>query len=281
MVFTRLSGQEKQAFFGLLDEYFQSRPELFGNGNSEGGPNVGVMSSGAAASAVHRALAANPEATSRLVSAGVTHGAARSNNPYASTVANNAELSNAVGRVAAASLAFSGGGGSHGAGTPQMEAPTLPRRTSGPPLSTSSSQERLGIPGAEIDKLVTKKASVLSAFKKTPITPMVPVPPAFAPSKNHFAPPPVRRATSVSSGTASPAPTLPRRQLAPEPEPEEPQAEWAEVLYGYSSEDPGDLAIEAGSRVLVTAKSSDHWWTGQIEGQGREGLFPASYVKLL
>ncbi|KAF8841286.1 hypothetical protein BDN67DRAFT_1010717 [Paxillus ammoniavirescens] len=303
MVFTRLSGQEKEAFFGLLDEYFQSRPELFGNGNGEGGSSAGVISTGAAASAVHRALAANPEATSKLVSAGVTHGAARSNNPYASTVvtfflflflspsqccplpadgmANNPGLSNAVGRVAAASLAFSGGGASHGAGTPQTDPPTLPRRTSNPPLSTTSSQERIGIPGAEIDKLVTKKASVFSAFKQTPITPMAPPPPAFAPPKNNFAPPPVRRATSVSSGTASPAPALPRRQLAPEPEPEEPQGEWADVLYQYSSEDPGDLAIEAGSRVLVTAKSSDDWWTGQIEGQGREGLFPASYVKLL
>jgi hypothetical protein len=66
-----------------------------------------------------------------------------------------------------------------------------------------------------------------------------------------------------------------------EPEPEEPQGEWAEVLYDYSSEDPGDLEIQSGSRVFVTAKSSDDWWTGQIEGQGKEGLFPASYVKLL
>lgn len=66
-----------------------------------------------------------------------------------------------------------------------------------------------------------------------------------------------------------------------EPEPEEPQGEWAEVLYDYSSEDPGDLEVQSGSRVLVTAKSSDDWWTGQVEGQGKEGLFPASYVKLL
>jgi hypothetical protein len=60
------------------------------------------------------------------------------------------------------------------------------------------------------------------------------------------------------------------------------------------------LEIQSGSRVFVTAKSSDDWWvvfvswilnvaladflfrwTGQIEGQGKEGLFPASYVKLL
>jgi hypothetical protein len=57
------------------------------------------------------------------------------------------------------------------------------------------------------------------------------------------------------------------------------------------------LEVQSGSRVYVTAKSSDDWWviydlvahvtdvlsrwTGQIEGQGKEGLFPASYVKLL
>ncbi|KAF9224400.1 SH3-domain-containing protein [Gyrodon lividus] len=262
MVFTKLSVHEKEAFFGLLDEYFQSRPELFGNGNGEGGSSTGVISTGAAASAVHRALAANPEATSKIVSAGVTHGAARSNNPYAATMANNAELSNAVGRVAAASLAFSGGGG----GAPKTEPPSLPRRTSNPPFSTNSSLERVASPGAE----------------KPPTTPVASIPSAFSSPRNNFGPPPVRRVTSeASSGIAPPAPTFPRRQLAPEPEPEEPQGEWADVLYDYSSEDPGDLAIEAGSRVWVTAKSSDDWWTGQIEGRGGEGLFPASYVKLL
>ncbi|KAF9242922.1 SH3 domain-containing protein [Melanogaster broomeanus] len=277
MVFTRLSSQEKEAFFGLLDEYFQSRPELLGNGNSEEGSGNGVISTGAAASAVHRALAANPEMTSKIVSAGVTHGAARSSNPYAATMANNAELSNAVGRVAAASIAFSGGGG--GANSSGAPTPPLPQRGSNPPpasrgVGASSFQDRFSSPGSEVDKLITKKSSVFPSFNKKTQISMQPVPPAFPPPKNNFAPPPTSR-------TASPAPPppAPRRQVIPEAE--ELQGEWAEVLYDYSSEDPGDLAIEAGSRVFVTAKSSDDWWTGQIEGQEREGLFPASYVKLL
>ncbi|KIO03083.1 hypothetical protein M404DRAFT_9606 [Pisolithus tinctorius Marx 270] len=55
MVFTRLSTQEKEAFFGLLDEYFQSRPELFGNGGVGSGIGLGI-SPATATSAVQRAL---------------------------------------------------------------------------------------------------------------------------------------------------------------------------------------------------------------------------------
>ncbi|KAG2070050.1 hypothetical protein BDR04DRAFT_1135533 [Suillus decipiens] len=271
MVFTRLSSQEKDAFFGLLDEYFQSRPEILANINTS--TNNAQDPSAAAASAVHRALANNPEVTSKIVSAGVTHGLAKSNNPYASTIASNPHVSSSVGRVAAASLAFSSGS-SNASNASRTLAPSLPSRASS-----------VSIPGAEIDKLVTKKSSVLGAFRKSPVSNVVAIPPAFqAPPSSSFAPPPTRRAISetnvVESSTArSPPPIIPRRVV--EPEPEEPQGEWAEVLYDYSSEDPGDLEVQSGSRVLVTAKSSDDWWTGQVEGQGKEGLFPASYVKLL
>ncbi|KAG2365633.1 hypothetical protein BDR07DRAFT_1607372 [Suillus spraguei] len=254
MVFTRLSSQEKDAFFSLLDRrYFQSRPEILANINTS--TSNAQDPSAAAASAVHRALANNPEVTSKIVSAGVTHGLAKSNNPYASTIASNPHVSNSVGRVAAASLAFSGGS-SNASNASLAPAPSLPSRA----FSAS-------IPGSEIDKLVTKKSSVLGAFRKSPVASVVAIPPAFqAPSSSSFGPPP-RRTTSETN--------------AVELEPEEPQGEWAEVLYDYSSEDPGDLEVQSGSRVLVTAKSSDDWWTGQVEGQGKEGLFPASYVKLL
>ncbi|KAG1753262.1 hypothetical protein EDB19DRAFT_1902915 [Suillus lakei] len=269
MVFTSLSSHEKDAFFGLLDEYFQSRPEILANVNTSTGTGSRGSEdpSAAAASAVHRALAKNPEVTSKIVSAGMTHGLARSNNPYASTIASNPQVSNSVGRVAAASLSFTGPGGAGSSllssNVSRSLAPSLPSRSSSA-LSASSS-------GSEIDKLVTKKSSVLGAFKKAP-TANVAIPPAFQLPKSTYGPPPVRR-------TTSPPPILPRRAI--EPEPEEPQGEWAEVLYDYSSEDPGDLEVQSGSRVFVTAKSSDDWWTGQIEGQGKEGLFPASYVKLL
>ncbi|KAG1843474.1 SH3 domain-containing protein [Suillus subalutaceus] len=266
MVFTRLSSQEKDAFFELLDEYFQSRPEILANVNtSNDGTSSGQDPSAAAASAVHRALAQNPEVTSKIVSAGI---------------ASNPQVSSSVGRVAAASLAFTGGGSNNSFSSSNVSkslVPSLPSR--------SSSTVSASLPGSEIDKLVTKKSSVLGAFRKAPVTAVVAIPPAFqTPKASSFGPPPTRRTTSettaVEPSTArSPPPILPRRAV--EPEPEEPQGEWADALYDYSSEDPGDLEIQSGSRVLVTAKSSDDWWTGQIEGQGKEGLFPASYVQLL
>ncbi|KAJ8592676.1 hypothetical protein M405DRAFT_763181 [Rhizopogon salebrosus TDB-379] len=268
MVFTRLSSQEKDAFFGLLDEYFQSRPEILAKA---GDPQD---ASSAAASAVHRALAKNPEATSKLVSAGVTHGLSKSNNPYASVIASNPGVSNSVGRVAAASLAFSGGGGSaSNTSRSPAPAPSLPQRSTSVISSPSSST-------SEIDKLVTRKTGILNALKKGPVA-HVAIPSSFPTPKNTFGPPPLRRTTSETNTTepAKSPPVLPRRQA--EPEPEEPEGEWGEVLYDYSSEDPGDLKIQAGTHVLVTAKSSEDWWTGQIDGQGKEGLFPASYVKLL
>ncbi|KIK45300.1 hypothetical protein CY34DRAFT_801805 [Suillus luteus UH-Slu-Lm8-n1] len=281
MVFTRLSSQEKDAFFGLLDEYFQSRPEILANVSTSAGTGSAQDPSAAAASAVHRALAKNPEVTSKIVSAGVTHGLTKSNNPYVSSIAGNQQVSNSVGRVAAASLAFTGGGSNNAfpsSNASRTLAPSLPTRSSSA-LSASSS-------GSEIDKLVTKKSSVLGAFKKVPVSNLASIPPAFQPPKAaSFGPPPTRRTTSEtsasepSSAARSPPPIIPRRAV--EPEPEEPQGEWAEVLYDYSSEDPGDLEVQSGSRVFVTAKSSDDWWTGQIEGRGKEGLFPASYVKLL
>jgi abl interactor 2 len=111
MVFANLSNHEKTAFFTLLDEYvldlagqlkpgnlvsrlsfflfryFASRPEIFANAagaSDEIAVAIGHVGP-AAASAVHRALAANPEATSKLISAGLKHGVPK-NSPYAVVV---------------------------------------------------------------------------------------------------------------------------------------------------------------------------------------------------
>jgi abl interactor 2 len=90
MVFARLPAHEKEAFFSLLDElsrilnefidwlnlscrYFSSRPDLLGHASS---------SEGAAGAAVQRAISSNPEAASRLISAGLKHGAPKTG-PYA------------------------------------------------------------------------------------------------------------------------------------------------------------------------------------------------------
>ncbi|KAK7051266.1 hypothetical protein VNI00_004766 [Paramarasmius palmivorus] len=106
-------------------------------------------------------------------------------------------------------------------------------------------------------------SSLLGKFQQQPQVHAPTPPPAFGPKKNTFAPPPGR----------APA-------LAPKPEPEpEVNGEWAEALYDYDSSEPGDLEIRANQRVLITERTSDDWWTGTYNG--KSGLFPATYVKLL
>ena len=138
--------------------------------------------------------------------------------------------------------------------------------------------------------------------------------PAFAGKKSAFAPPPVRRVS------AAPVPATPEPEEDAQLEPGEEVAsgEWAEALYDYTSEvrllfsfldvltrvlrslkDASDLNLRAGERVWVTEQTSDDWcaysklsaphprifilsytrWTGEIDG--RSGLFPTAYVKLL
>jgi len=341
-VFSKLSAPEKDAFFGLLDEYFRSRPELFGPGGGQGGgASASTNALGlAAARAIVGGAASTAASSSNNNSNTGNNFAAPSlnrlsaNNPYRSVLGgiggprkndddghgdNNNESANAaaLGRVAAATLAFSGQNhslsSSSAAGAGAMAShpsPAMfPNRVQGGtgssiPVPPASAMGRmLGTPGGEVDKLVSAKTSVLGSFrKKAPAAGnTVALPPAFTAPKNTYGPPPVRRTvsttatpsttastTSTNAGTRSvpPAPSQPAEEVEVEAEEaaaetEYAEGEWAEVLYDYNSEDAGDLPIEAGSRVFVTAKSSEDWWTGQVEGQGKEGLFPASYVKLL
>ncbi|KAK0490618.1 SH3-domain-containing protein [Armillaria novae-zelandiae] len=211
MVFSNLPHHEKDAFFSLLDEYFQSRPQpasalsQSGNGVSESSTNA------------------------------------------------------SIGRVAAAAHAFG------------SNLPAPPRRTPGSPPPDRT-------PGGLVSNKMfgnvdtTSKTSMLTSSLKSksrappPKTYAPPPPPAFGPKKNAFAPPPMRRAPS------EPEPE-------PEPEPESESGEWAEALYDYDSGETGDLKIRANQQILVTEKSSADWWMGEVDG--RTGLFPASYVKLL
>ncbi|KAG6856169.1 hypothetical protein H0H87_006853 [Tephrocybe sp. NHM501043] len=228
MVFSQLQNHEKEAFFSLLDEYFASRPEVFRNlSASSEGAGSSASAGASAASAVHHALASNPEATSRLVSAGLKHGVPKSS-PY-SAAASDPEVGNVAGRVAAASLAFS----ARNNAPPQRTAPPIaqkPAGASGLILDSLGSTQKIGdfdtsSKGAMIGSLYTPNKN-----KNPP--PAAPPPPAAFPSKkNSFAAPPTRRSTSD-------APSLPPRQPEPEPEPEpeeEYAGEWALALYDYNS----------------------------------------------
>ncbi|KAJ3857206.1 SH3-domain-containing protein [Lentinula lateritia] len=205
MAFSNLSHHEKDAFFSLLDEYFQSRPEL----------------------------------------AAKLHGAS-GNNDEGSGV----NASQVAGRVAAAASSFNN--------TPPPSRHAPPRNLQ-PPAGLVSKQ-RLG----DVDTSSKKSMLVSGLSRKQPVVHNTPIaPPAFGSKKNNFAPPPPHRAPEPE----------------PEPEQEEEQGEWAEALYDYVSQDPADLQIRANQRILVTERTSDDWWTGEVDG--KSGLFPATYVKLL
>jgi len=272
MVFANLGPHEKDAFFALLDEYFASRPEVFGSASS--GAN-GLNSAGnraAATSAVHQALSN----TSVQDVASAASGWKRPSPQQG----NSPEIGSSVGRVAAAAAAFR---------SPFGAAPVPPA----PPRRSPSGSGQDAPQQVETSKFVPQRkfgdvdvSSAKNMFtslrnstaNKTAAPPSIAPPtPAALPKIGGFAPPPVRRVGSTGDSGVS------QRSTPPPPPPPRPQdqveGEWVEALYDYTSEDPGDLEIQAGERILVTERTSDDWWMGEIDG--RKGLIPASYVKAL
>jgi len=81
-----------------------------------------------------------------------------------------------------------------------------------------------------------------------------------------------------SPGGAQPA--SPRGPSAPAPAaaPAAPQKLRCEALYDFDAENPDELTFTAGAIIEVN-KQDQEWWTGTLDG--REGMFPATYVKLL
>ncbi|KAI0329972.1 SH3-domain-containing protein [Cubamyces sp. BRFM 1775] len=277
MVFARLTPADKDAFFALLDEYFESRPELFKNGNGSNASAINGVAAGkaAVASAFSAAAAANASTSPPPV-----NGWKR---PDATA---NADIGNSVGRVAAAAAALKQNGGDQVPGFLRPPARRNPSSSSEEPAPEHAKLVQTRKFGGDVD--VSSAKNMFSSIRgstaakhATPAQVAPPTPPAF-PRRNDFAPPPRRVPSTSGSSNASPAantppPPIPRRAQQ-EPEPEE-EGEWAEALYDYHSEDPGDLDLQEGVRVLITEKTSDDWWTGEIDGQ--RGLVPAAYVKLL
>ncbi|KAF8164856.1 hypothetical protein B0H34DRAFT_648154 [Crassisporium funariophilum] len=284
MVFSNLQVHEKDAFFSLLDEYFQSRPEIFANAShSDDTGSITRNPQAAAMSAVHRAMANNPEATAKVVSAGLRHA---TNTPRTGVAtgsgggaASDNDVNSVAGRVAAASLAFSS---QRNASPSASNAHASPPSIAEKPSSNLTSVKKFG----EVDTSSAKNffGSLRNSNSSGPPPPPS-VAPAFTPRQNNFGPPPMRRAASNVSARAitpepapAPPPPAPRYQ-ARQQEEEEETGDWAEVLYEYDSGEASDLRITEGQRVLVTERTSDDWWTGEVNG--KKGLFPASYVKLL
>ncbi|KAL4264042.1 SH3 domain-containing protein [Pleurotus pulmonarius] len=262
MVFTNLGAHEKDAFFSLLDEYFASRPEIFAKlSNSK-----------------HGSDAATSEATSKMVTAGLRH--VPKSSPY-HAAASNPHVSSAIGKVAAASLAFNRSDTHEAQSTPP---PAPPRRSPDP--SAAASEHKPPLPTTrrfgDVDTSSAKNMFTSlrnSTANKSYQPPPPPAPSAFGPKKNTFAPPPVRRvsdnAAEVRNSPPPPPPPAPR----PPPIRQQDTGEWAEVIYDYTGDDPGDLSMEANQRIKIVEHTSEDWWTGEING--KRGLFPASYVKVV
>lgn len=301
-MFSRLTQEDKLAFFELLDEYFESRPHLLSQGAGHAdNPDVSQPAA-IAATAVHRTMASNPQATANIISSGLK--SIPKNSQYGA--ASNPLIANAAGRLAASGIASSYNSGS----TAQVKSPPAPpRRNIGggdepsferasPSPSGLLSGKRLG--DVDTSSIKSMFTSSLKSAKPAPSPVPTMPPPAFGGPKHNFAPPPVRRApanTSPEGGAVDNTETRVNRQpnedLAPlrrmpsdhalrgaatlNPQPA--HGERAEALYSYTSEDPGDLNVRQGDKLIITDRTSDDWWTGEMNGQ--KGLLPASYVRIL
>ncbi|KAG9010859.1 hypothetical protein FRB94_009561 [Tulasnella sp. JGI-2019a] len=160
-------------------------------------------------------------------------------------------------------------------------APLRPSPSIGGKFAPSSLVSGKHFGSGKID-LTSKSTMVSSAFgnlrnRGAPAAP-VPTSPTSAtppPPARSFAPPPIRRVPSSAPPVRTPEP---EPELEPEPEPEQ-EGEWAEALYDYTSGDKTDLHFVEGQRIRIVEHTSDDWWTGELDG--KEGLFPATYVKIL
>jgi len=318
MPFANLPTHEKDAFFALLDEYFASRPDLLSRaggaaaiGSTQERMGTQPIPTAALTTAAQRALA-NPAAT-RMLASGIQRAATTGSRAGGGTGGHQGAASAAAmapfaaaalpslvsaasahdaggtkhdrnvsapppstgagvgfGRVAAAAQAFSGSGTASGHGTSASPAPAKPANP-----SKLVAQKKFGDVDVSSAGAMFRSLRGSTAAKNAP-PPTVYTPPAFPVKKSAgLPPPPVRRASAVP---AAPSPE-PEEDVQAEPEQEEGAGEWAEALYDYTSEEASDLHLREGERVLVTEKTSSDWWTGEVDG--RSGLFPVSYVKLL
>ncbi|KAG8695917.1 hypothetical protein FRC09_008853, partial [Ceratobasidium sp. 395] len=148
------------------------------------------------------------------------------------------------------------------------------------------------------------KAALASSFrggKPAPTPASTTLPSAFGGgAKRSFAPPPVRRVPTNTSSEGDAGDNPESRQhralnedLAPlrrmpsdralreaaSPEPQPIRGERAEALYDYASDAADDLNVRQGDKLIIVERTSDDWWTGEMNG--RRGLLPASYVRIL
>ncbi|KAG8935235.1 hypothetical protein FRC02_008370 [Tulasnella sp. 418] len=324
MVFANLTQSDKEAFFALLDEYFESR------GSKHGMAALSAATGPAGSNAMEKLSAASTTFKSNLNqhlnrkeegSAGTDTASSGEQGPVKqsfhqlrdafaniqgstnksppagpvrsmSPVSMNKMPAPPIARRVVDAVKDATATTAPHPTPPRFNAPapppTAPRRT--PSTATTDSRSSGGstpsglqaskkIGNFDVETPISARiGNAITSFGSKSSSPKTTTgysPPQALPTVKHsFAPPPTRRMPS----TAPPAPPVAKREPTPEPEPE-PEGEWAEALYDYRSDDKGDLQFSATERVLVIERTSDDWWTGQLDG--KTGLFPASYVKVL
>ncbi|XP_075063215.1 vinexin isoform X2 [Mixophyes fleayi] len=71
------------------------------------------------------------------------------------------------------------------------------------------------------------------------------------------------------------------RVLSPgESEPADTPLLSAIALYDFKADSAAELPLRKGQHVLITKRVDGSWFEGRVEGSGRLGLFPASYVQI-
>lgn len=214
--FSSLPAHERQAFFSLLDEYFQSRPHLLPGGNT-GESETGYESqeqydptptiSASQPTPVQRSQPPAPATRKPAVTSSM-------HNPPSPPAGLSSGKSIGKINMASKGSAF----GSMIMGKPRPEAPATV--------------------GEAISGIVPKQ---------TPAT---------------------------TSRTAPPPAPAPRAQPKPS------SLGHAEVMYDYNGSEPEDLSVKRFEIIDLIEKISDDWWKA-TSSDGREGIVPSTYVKVI
>ncbi|KAL9097553.1 MAG: hypothetical protein Q9165_000449 [Trypethelium subeluteriae] len=94
------------------------------------------------------------------------------------------------------------------------------------------------------------------------------------------------RSASASSLASSAASLVAQKKKKPPPPPPPPpkrapsMSNWATALYDFDGQGEGDLIFREGDRIRIVEKtgSVDDWWEGEL--RGKQGPFPANYVRV-
>ncbi|CAK9787249.1 hypothetical protein CC85DRAFT_285110 [Cutaneotrichosporon oleaginosum] len=248
-MFSNLSWQDKQAFFALLDEYFESRPHLR--------PGAG--------GAADHSSSAPPVSFSSKPSSRPTPPAPLRAVSHASGMSSPDRPGSAATGTSSTHTGSTGGrqlGQAKGAFNDSMAKVT----------SNSTIKAGLGKVGAGG---LANKFSGGSTFKPTGNVPGPGerhLPPA--PARSVVGPPPQR---NVGGGAKSGGTGAWNDATPAQPVPAYSGAGRAQAVYDFDGGDVNDLPLRAGEVVTIVAKTSPDWWTCR-NAEGREGLVPGNYM---